>query len=58
MLQKINTLVVGGGNLASGKITEGNNMQQDAVGDMYRKVSGSFSSSEGSDYFKDKVSGK
>lgn len=58
MLQKINTLVVGGGNLAGGKITEGNNMQQDAVGDMFRKVSGSFASSEGSDYFKDKVSGK
>lgn len=58
MLSKVNSLVVGGGNFASAKIPEGNNMQQDAVGDMFRKMSGSFSSAEGSDYFKDKVSGK
>lgn len=58
MLSKVNSLIVGGGNFTSAKIAEGNNMQQDAVSDMFRKVSGSFPSAEGSDYFKDKVSGK
>lgn len=58
MLTKINSLVVGGGNFTAGKVSEGRNMQQDAVGDMARKISGSFSSAEGGDYFKDKVSGK
>lgn len=58
MLQKINTLVISGGQATGQKAHQGNKMEQDAMGDTYRRMSGSFASSEGSDYFKDKVSGK
>ncbi|MFA4867861.1 MAG: conjugative transposon protein TraJ [Pedobacter sp.] len=58
MLSKINSLVVSGGQILGDQVHKGNNMQQDAFGDMARKMSGGISSSEGSDYFKDKVSGK
>jgi conjugative transposon TraJ protein len=57
MLQKVNTLVISGGGAVMQKVPEGNNMTTDSFGDMARKMSGSFSSAEGSDYFKDKVSG-
>lgn len=58
MLSKINTMVVSGSQMTGQQVHKGNNMQQDAFGDMARKMSGAISSSEGSDYFKDKVSGK
>ncbi|MEQ7801796.1 conjugative transposon protein TraJ [Pedobacter sp. ASV1-7] len=58
MLSKINTLVVSGSQMTGEQVHRGNNMQQDAFGDMARKMSGSYTSAEGSDYFKDKVSGK
>lgn len=58
MLSKINSLVVSGSQMTGEQVHKGNNMQQDAFGDMARKMSGGISSSESSDYFKDKVSGK
>ncbi len=57
MLQKVNSLVVGGSSSAANMAMAGNKMSSDGVGDAYRKMSGSFESSEGGDYFKDKLSG-
>jgi len=57
MLSKVNSLVVGGGRITMQTASQGNGMATDAVSDAARKMSGSFSSSEGNDYFKDKLSG-
>ncbi|WP_256006789.1 conjugative transposon protein TraJ [Pedobacter deserti] len=54
MLQRVNTLVISGGNYSSGKVVQRNKMQSDAVGDMYRRMTGGYAA-EGSDYFKDKI---
>ncbi|KIA92246.1 conjugal transfer protein TraJ [Pedobacter kyungheensis] len=58
MVQKINSLVVSGGMGAAGMAAAGGKMAQDAFGDTYRRMSGSFDSAEGGDYFKDKVAGE
>ena len=58
MLQKVNSLVVGGSMGAAGLAVAGNKMEHDAMGNSYRRMSGAFASSEGSDYFKDKVAGE
>ncbi|MES2456348.1 MAG: conjugative transposon protein TraJ [Bacteroidota bacterium] len=55
IVSKVNSLVISGGSVATQKTHEGNNMQKDAAGDMYRKVSGALSSASGSDYFKNKL---
>jgi len=53
MLQKVNTLVIGGSSTVAGK-TGG--MAADALGNVYRRLSGG-ANSEGNDYMKDKISG-
>jgi len=58
MLQKVNTLVISGAQTAGNVVGAGSKMAQDAFGDANRRMSGSFASSEGSDYFKDKVKGE
>lgn len=57
MMQKVNTLVISGGQGTGNMVSAGNKMEQDAMGDAYRRMTGSFASSEGNDYFKDKVKG-
>ncbi len=54
MLQKVNSMVASGGNMAAAKIPEGNKMTTDSFGDMARRMSGGHAS-EGNDYFRDKI---
>ena len=54
MVQKINSMVASGGNMAMGNLSAGNKMTTDSLGDMARKMSGGHAS-EGNDYFKDKI---
>lgn len=54
MVQKINSMVTSGGNMAMGNLSAGNKMTTDSLGDMARKMSGGHTA-EGNDYFKDKI---
>lgn len=56
MLQKINSLVVGGSSTAAGTGMAAGGMAVDALGNMYRKMRGG-EASESNDYMKDKIAG-
>ncbi|MCS3732573.1 conjugative transposon protein TraJ [Mucilaginibacter dorajii] len=57
MLQKVNTLVVGGTSTAASTAQTGAGMAADAMGNIYRRLKGG-DQSDDNDYFKDKISGK
>ncbi|RKR82407.1 conjugative transposon TraJ protein [Mucilaginibacter gracilis] len=57
MLQKVNTLVVGGTSAAASTAQTGAGMAADAMGNIYRRLN-SGDQSDDNDYFKDKISGK
>lgn len=56
ILQKVNSLVVGGGRSAMNATGAAGGMAADAMGNAYRKMRGG-EVSDGNDYMKDKISG-
>jgi conjugative transposon TraJ protein len=59
MLQKVNTLIIGGGSTVSSAISSAGGMSADAFGNQRENMSNSMAdNSVNEDYFKDKVSGK
>ncbi|WP_448635213.1 conjugative transposon protein TraJ [Pedobacter panaciterrae] len=57
ILQKVNSLVVGGAGTVMGGAKAGAGMISDRFGDVRRSMTGGMAEASGSDYFKDKISG-
>jgi hypothetical protein len=57
MLQKVNSLVVGGAGTMMGGAKAGTGMIVDRFGDARRNMTGGMAEASGNDYFKDKISG-
>lgn len=57
MLQKVNSLVVGGAGTMMGGAKAGAGMMADRFGDVRRNLTGGMAEASGNDYFKDRISG-
>ena len=57
ILQKVNSLVVGGAGTVMGGAKAGAGMMSDRFGDVRRSMTGSMAEASGNDYFKDRISG-
>nr|WP_068891223.1 conjugative transposon protein TraJ [Pedobacter panaciterrae] len=57
MLQKVNSLVVGGAGTVMGGAKAGAGMMADRFGDVRRNLTGGMAEASGNDYFKDRISG-